>query len=78
METTVDSAGRIVIPKPLRERLGLVAGTVVEVSEYGSGLHLSRQGRTARLERRDGKLVAVGTTVVTDEDVFALIDSGRR
>ncbi|WP_255421202.1 MULTISPECIES: hypothetical protein [Miniimonas] len=33
----------------------------------------------ARLERdADGRLVATSNTVVTDDDVFALIDSGRR
>ena len=35
-------------------------------------------GRTARLERKSGKLVAVSDTVVTDDDVFAVIDAGRR
>lgn len=78
METTVDQVGRIVIPKPLRDRLGLLPGAIVDVSEYGGGLHISMQGRTARLERRTGKLVAVSTTRVTDDDVLALIDAGRR
>ena len=32
-------------------------------------------GRTARLERRDGKLVAVAERVVTDDDVLGLLDS---
>ena len=36
-------------------------------------------GRTARLERDDsGRLVSIGDTVVTDELMFALIDSDRR
>jgi hypothetical protein len=36
-------------------------------------------GRTARLERdEDGRLVAKTDTVVTDETMFAIIDSGRR
>ncbi len=78
METTVDQVGRIVIPKALRDRLGLVPGSTVDVSEYGDGLHLAPGGRTARLVRRSGKLVAVSTTTVSDEDVLALIDVGRR
>lgn len=78
METTIDSAGRIVVPKQLRERLGLEAGATVDISLYGDGLHIAPAGRTARLEERDGHLVAVSDTPVTDDDVFDLIESIRR
>ena len=40
MEATVDAVGRIVLPKPLRDLLGLVAGSTVDVSRYGAGLAL--------------------------------------
>jgi hypothetical protein len=43
----------------------------------GDSLHLAPAGRTARLERRNGKLVAVADTVVTDEDVLGLLDIRR-
>lgn len=78
MEATVDDVGRIVLPKPLRDRLRLTPGTKVDVSEYGDGLHVAPVGRTARLETRDGRLVAVADTTVTDDDVLGLIDAGRR
>lgn len=78
MEATVDEVGRIVVPKPLRDRLRLGPGTKVDVSEYGDGLHIAPVGRTARIEARDGRLVAVADTPVTDDDVLALMDSGRR
>jgi len=78
MEVTVDDVGRIVLPKLLRDRLRLTPGTKVDVSEYGSGLHVTPVGRTARLEERGGRLVAVAETVVTDDDVLGLIDAGRR
>jgi hypothetical protein len=35
-------------------------------------------GRTARLVDEAGALVATGETRIDDDDVFALIDSGRR
>ena len=38
---------------------------------------IGRDGPTARLERRAGKLVAVSTTVVTDEDVLGLVETIR-
>lgn len=78
MEATVDQVGRIVLPKRLREQLGLVPGSTVDVSLYGDGLHLAPGGRTARLERRRGRLVAVASTPVSDDDVLGLLDSVRR
>ena len=78
METTIDAAGRIVVPKPLRDALGLEAGTVIDVSSYGTGLTLIPRGRTARLVEEDGLLVAESDRKITDDEVFSLIDAGRR
>jgi AbrB family looped-hinge helix DNA binding protein len=78
METTIDAAGRIVVPKALRDALGLAPGTTLDVSSYGGALTLVPHGRTARLVDEDGLPVAEGDEPITDEDVFALIDAGRR
>lgn len=78
MEATIDNVGRIVLPKALRDRLRLAPGTKVDVSEYGGGLQVTPVGRTARIEERNGRLVAVADTTITDDDVLALIDAGRR
>lgn len=79
MEATIDSGGRILLPKSLREALGLAPGSTVDVSAYGAGVQITPGGRTARLQHApDGRLVAVSETTVTDDDMFALIDSGRR
>jgi AbrB family looped-hinge helix DNA binding protein len=78
VETSIDAVGRIVIPKQLRDALGLVPGNTVDVSLYGSGLQLVPTGRTARLVTEDGMLVAESSTPVTDEVVFGLLDSLRR
>lgn len=74
----MDAGGRIVVPKALREALGLVAGSTVDISRYGAGLQVVPTGRTARLVEQDGVLVATGDTAIDDDDVFALIDAGRR
>ena len=79
MDATIDSGGRLLLPKRIRDSLGLVPGSKVDVSLYGSGVQITPGGRTARLERdTDGRLVSRAEAVVTDEQMFALIDAGRR
>ncbi len=78
MKAVVDSVGRIVVPKPLRDALGLHTGSTLEISRYGAGLQLLPVGRTARLVDEDGVLVAAGESTIDDEVVFGLLDAGRR
>lgn len=79
MEATIDSGGRVLLPKVLRDALGLSPGSKVDIAAYGAGLQITPGGRTARLERdSDGRLVAVSDTVVTDDAMFSLLDAGRR
>ena len=78
MEVSIDSVGRIVVPKPLRDALGLTPGTTVDISRYGPGLQIVPSGRTARLVEEAGVLIATADTAIDDDDVFALIDAGRR
>ncbi len=74
----MDDVGRIVVPKSLRDALGLRPGSTVDISRYGAGLQLVPSGRTARLVEESGFLVATGDTTIDDDVVFDLIDSGRR
>lgn len=78
MKTTVDAVGRVVVPKPLRDALGLLPGSTLDISRYGAGLQLVPTGRTARLVDEAGVLVTTGETVIDDDVVFGLVDSGRR
>ncbi len=78
MKSTVDSVGRVVVPKPLRDALGLTPGSTVDISRYGAGLQLMPAGRVARLVDESGVLVVTGATEIDDEVVFGLIDTGRR
>src|SRR6185312_3388971 len=57
METVIDQAGRIVLPKPIRDALGLLPGTRVDISPYGAGAQVVPAGRTARLVEEGGALV---------------------
>jgi AbrB family looped-hinge helix DNA binding protein len=78
MQTKLDAVGRVVVPKPLRDALGLTAGSTVDISRYGAGLQIVPAGRTARLVDESGLLVATGETTIDDDTVFGLIDAGRR
>jgi AbrB family looped-hinge helix DNA binding protein len=40
MTLTIDKAGRVVLPKPLRDRMGLREGSSLEVVETGDGVIL--------------------------------------
>jgi AbrB family looped-hinge helix DNA binding protein len=71
VKTTIDKAGRLVIPKALRDRLGLRAGPV-EIDADGASLRVEPiTGKN--LHRRSGRLVipASGVTL-NDEGVRAL------
>ena len=78
MEAVIDQAGRILLPKAIRDALGLLPGTKVDISPYGAGVQLVPSGRTARLIEEDGVLVSAGETPVDDDMLFALIDAGRK
>ncbi len=78
MEAVIDQAGRIVLPKAIRDALGLLPGTKVDISPYGAGAQIVPAGRTARLIEENGVLVAAGETPVDDDILFALIDAGRK
>lgn len=59
MRTTIDRAGRIVVPKALREELGFQAGQELELSICDGHLEVEAAATPVRLEERRGHLVAV-------------------
>ena len=77
MRSTIDKAGRLVIPKTLRDSLGLVPGEV-EITPDGAGLHIEPLADD-RLEDEDGLLVIPAADVpVRDNLVRTLRDADQR
>ena len=77
MKATIDKAGRLVIPKPLRDHLGLRPGEV-EVTADGAGLRVEPLVEDS-LEERDGRLVIPSSGAeIDDELVRSLRDAGQR
>jgi len=82
MITTIDRAGRLVIPKAIRERLGLRGGEAVEVEERDGLIEVSRMRRDVELvESEHGLLVpSPGTQMpgLGPDEVRDLLERSRR
>jgi AbrB family looped-hinge helix DNA binding protein len=67
MRVAIDGVGRVVIPKPMRQALGINGPTELELTEHDGSLELSVPHIKAHIETRDGWAV-----IVADEPVPAL------
>ena len=80
MRTTIDKAGRVVIPAAIRERAGLSAGSEVEVTEDELGVRLERVAAGPKLVKIGRRLVARPTVARDDRpaiDIAALVEDER-
>ncbi len=76
MITTIDHAGRIVVPKALREQLHLKGGTPIEIFAEGDGLRLRVPRAGPSFVEKEGVLVHRGDAVA-DVDIAAFINQQR-
>jgi len=58
MRTTIDKAGRIVIPAAMRDRAGLSAGAEVEITQDDTSIRLERVAPGPRLVKIGRRIVA--------------------
>ena len=80
MKTSIDKAGRVVIPASIRERAGLVAGSELDITLEDSEIRLQRVAPGPRLVKVGRRLVARPTAASQDRpvvDVAALIEGER-
>jgi AbrB family looped-hinge helix DNA binding protein len=80
MKTTIDKAGRVVIPAAVRERAGFAAGSALEIVEDELGIRLSRVAPGPRLVKVGHRLVARPTAPAADRpriDIAALVEEER-
>ena len=81
MRTTIDGAGRIVIPKRMRDEVGLTAGAEVELELHDGRIEIEPTYVDTRLVIRDGHPVFetdVEMPVLTAEEVRNVLDRVRR
>jgi len=82
MRVSVDGAGRIVLPKQIREAVGLTGGQEVEVRLVGVVIEIEPVQPVVRMRARPGKLpvleVEGDVELVTDADVRAGLEAQRQ
>lgn len=81
MRTTIDAGGRVVIPKEVREALGMRAGQSVDVAVLDGRISIDVSGVGMHLEVHDGIEVAVAEEPVeplTADTVRATLEQLRR
>jgi len=79
----IDKAGRIVVPKKLRDALHLVPGTRLSIERTGDRLTLMPSSTAARLVVENGiplifPAESANTPILTSEMVTELIELGRQ
>lgn len=81
MRVAIDAAGRLVIPKSLRQALGLKAGQVLEIKAGDGRLEVEIAATPMRLKKRGKGAVAVpdaALPALTAEQVRETLERVRR
>jgi AbrB family looped-hinge helix DNA binding protein len=77
MRTTIDAAGRVVIPKTLRDELGFRPGEV-ELVRDGAGVKIEPVSTDGLSEEAGRTVIPASGTLVDDELIRILRDAGQR
>jgi AbrB family looped-hinge helix DNA binding protein len=78
MHVTIDSAGRVVVPKQFRDELGLSPELPLEIEVVDGHLELSASHEPARIvEGPNGPVVAATGTPITGEEIRRTLEAVR-
>lgn len=77
MKTTIDKAGRLVIPRSLRDRIGLAGGGEVELALDGAAVRIEPVGGSDFIEDGGVLVIPAAGTPLTGAAVRELIDADR-
>jgi AbrB family looped-hinge helix DNA binding protein len=78
MHVSIDKAGRVVVPKQLRDELGLTPDVSLEIDVVDGHLELTPPRKPAKLVRGPhGPYFAATGTPLTDEDVRRTLEAVR-
>jgi AbrB family looped-hinge helix DNA binding protein len=78
MRTTIDKAGRLVIPLALREQVGLTAGIEVEVVVDGAAVRVEPVGTEGLAEEGGLLVIPAGGIPLDDDTVHTLRHADQR
>ena len=76
MTLTMDKAGRVILPKPLRDRLGLHAGSNLDVVETADGIRLKPVEEEPLMVKEGDTLVFTGK-LPPGYDILRAVDDMR-
>lgn len=77
MRLIIDEAGRVVIPKPVRDEMHLNPGDLVEMENSGREITLRPVQTTGTLTQREGVWVLHAGQELSADDVNQVVDSLR-
>jgi AbrB family looped-hinge helix DNA binding protein len=63
MKATIDRFGRLVLPKQIRDRIGLKPGSEMEIEELKTEIVIRHSEQEMPLQYEDGILIFTGTAV---------------
>lgn len=80
MIITIDEAGRIVIPKEIRDKAGLTPGSEIDIVHDGTSIRIQRAVSAPKLDRVRGRLVArptAKTEGLDGPDIAEIVEAER-